>query len=873
MKKIVASLVFSCLAMFAWAQSDVIRITDNDYFGCDAVMHDNAGGLAPYAPGATDLITICPGGDETQVNLFFLGFDLSVGDTLSIFDGDSDAAPLLYAATGDSLLFATVSPTASNASGCLTVLFVSNGDANVGDFSVRITCGVPCNYPIAVMEGNELNSAPADTVKICPGESVEFDATGSQWTEDATPTYFWDFGDGVTATTTASEDSISHTYPQAGGYRARLRMVDSNNCESLNLPDVIVFVSTPYVFDLTATSTRYCIGSEVLIGTQAFIDSDTSDTSNETDNGNTVTWIEDNSITFDNGIYIPDNQGCLDESFIEFTQFGGVLIDDVSDFNSIYFNMEHSFVGDITIRIICPNGQTMSIFPEAGGSGTYLGEPVDLDNGVPGVGYDYSFSPGSAGGTWMEYLAGGGGGNTIPAGDYEPDGSFEDLIGCPINGTWTLEVCDIVGADDGYVFEFGIEFVATLYPDILTFTPIVGNGCDSSYWVNADVFQTVGENCDWAVFNPTIPGVYTFEYQVVNDFGCVFTDDISIDVVGRPEFVLNDAFICNNATSINLTASSQNISNYNYSWTSLPDELPLSDGDNILNVLLADTGEYSLTVGLNNLANCTRTDTAEVLLIPALSPTSSFNDCDAVLPITLLAAAQDDRVEPYIVYSWTKTDDSPTSVGNESSLEVTEDGIYVLTLNDIACGTSQTATFHIAPPLLITDSLFTPCIEQLPLEFLAEDQGQDVIWTWSYFAEPGSGYTDTVNFLVDTEGLTYYSLEGPGLYTIHVEQQACFNEGTIDITFKPEFCPVLIPNIMTPNGDGENDTFNATNIGRLAGSSCQIFNRWGNLVFEDLDYDGAWSATDLPDGVYYYVIGVKRNTGIEYFSGDLTVIR
>jgi hypothetical protein len=261
MKKIVAILVFSCLTMFAWAPSTVFQINGPDYTGCDAVMHDNAGGLAPYAAGATDLITICPGGNETQVNLFFLGFDLSVGDTLSIFDGDSDAAPLLHAATGDSLLYATVSPTASNASGCLTVLFVSNSDANVGDFSVRITCGVPCNYPIAVMEGNELNAAPADTVKICPDESVEFDATGSSWTAGATPTYFWDFGDGTDTTTTGPVDSISHTYTQPGGYRARLRMEDSNDCESLNLPDVIVSYrsSLPTLYVLSSSISDTCL--------------------------------------------------------------------------------------------------------------------------------------------------------------------------------------------------------------------------------------------------------------------------------------------------------------------------------------------------------------------------------------------------------------------------------------------------------------------------------------------------------------------------------------------------------------------------------------------------------------------------------------
>jgi hypothetical protein len=44
-------------------------------------------------------------------------------------------------------------------------------------------------------------------------------------------------------------------------------------------------------------------------------------------------------------------------------------------------------------------------------------------------------------------------------------------------------------------------------------------------------------------------------------------------------------------------------------------------------------------------------------------------------------------------------------------------------------------------------------------------------------------------------------------------------------------------------------------------------------VFEDLDYDGTWKAMDIPDGVYYYIVGVNKNTGMELFSGDLTIVR
>ena len=239
----------------------------------------------------------------------------------------------------------------------------------------------------------------------------------------------------------------------------------------------------------------------------------------------------------DNGIYIPDNQGCLQTEQV-FTAFGTAVIDDVSDINTIYFNMEHSFVGDITISLICPNGSVMSIFPEAGGSGTYLGEPIDSDNGVPGIGYDYSFSPNSTGGSWMDFLNTGGG-TTIPAGDYAPEGSFTDLIGCPLNGSWTLEVCDFVGSDDGWVFEFGVVFS--------------GSSMTNSYnW-------STGETTSSIVVNPEETTTY-YLYSEANGESCV--DSVIVYVEPSVQISSNGPPVICNGNSLVLTASGAT----NYQW-------------------------------------------------------------------------------------------------------------------------------------------------------------------------------------------------------------------------------------------------------------------------------------------------------------------
>jgi gliding motility-associated-like protein len=958
MKKIFTAVLFSCLTSFLWSQSEVFNIDDTpDYAGCDAIMHDDNGGLVPYSPGANNEILICSADITEQINLFFIGFNLSPGDTLYIYDGFDATAPFIGAFSGESLLFETVSATGP----CLTVRFVANGDPEVGDFSARIICGTPCDFPIADLQAVEAGVVLPDTVKICPGESVDFDASNSIWTSGATANLTWNFGDGTEVTN--QNTTNSHVFSEPGGYRVRLRIEDSNDCQSLNLPEVIVFVSTPYNFDLTASSTRYCIGNEVLIGTQAYVDT-TATIGDESDNGGSDTWVEEVSIVFENGIYIPDNQGCLD-SEIEFTQFGGEVIDDANDFSSIYFNIEHSFVGDITIRVICPNGQTMSIFPEAGGSGTYLGEPIDdVSGGPPGVGFDYSFSPNSTGGTWMELIDGGGViDNTIPAGDYEPEGSFDDLIGCPLNGTWTLEICDIVGIDDGNLFEFGIQFAPIFYPEALQFTPIVGNGCDSSYWVNPSVFTSIGDNCDWAIFNPTSPGLYTFEYEVLNDFGCQFNDSITIEVVNVPVVTVADLNVCtedaeleaviqnfeaglnytyswspanllsgagtssptvNNQfnqspTTFGVTVSIQDFDNcssltpvnvvatppvvtvnggtthceesdvplnaqfnaipgvtYSYLWTSDSGQSFSNTQSVTLNNVTPGTIEYDVVLTANGFNLCRDTASSSISVVHdtniGATPTPI---CEAEFPLLLEYLPQDN---PDLTYGWERNASTINGeFGDTLLLEDPQngDGVFTLVITNDYCGTDR-IDFVVAPPLMDTTYILDPCIEEPAVELYIEDQSQYITqnqavtyaWTYTSFPEDGSVVEQI------TAGTSHLP-ELPGYYDVVITQATpgCTGTALVRFDYRPEPCILLIPNIITPNGDGENDTFNVLSISRYAGSTCQIFNRWGNLVFEDLDYDGSWSAVDIPDGVYYYVVGVKRSSGMEYHSGDLTILR
>ncbi|MFM9986466.1 MAG: HYR domain-containing protein, partial [Flavobacteriales bacterium] len=82
------------------------------------------------------------------------------------------------------------------------------------------------------------------------------------------------------------------------------------------------------------------------------------------------------------------------------------------------------------------------------------------------------------------------------------------------------------------------------------------------------------------------------------------------------------------------------------------------------------------------------------------------------------------------------------------------------------------------------------------------------------------------------------------------------------------FLFVIIPEGISPNGDGVNDVFEIVGLEDYPNNELTIFNRWGHKVFETKDYDNTWGGKSdspvtignglLPKGTYYYVLDLKQ---------------
>ena len=102
------------------------------------------------------------------------------------------------------------------------------------------------------------------------------------------------------------------------------------------------------------------------------------------------------------------------------------------------------------------------------------------------------------------------------------------------------------------------------------------------------------------------------------------------------------------------------------------------------------------------------------------------------------------------------------------------------------------------------------------------------------------------------------------------------------ITSDPAACnDVVIPNIITPNGDGLNDGFRIDAIEfqpeRFKDAELTVFNRWGDVVYSKRPYKNEWQGTNqngasLPQATYYYILNLNISDGV-VFRGDITILK
>lgn len=106
------------------------------------------------------------------------------------------------------------------------------------------------------------------------------------------------------------------------------------------------------------------------------------------------------------------------------------------------------------------------------------------------------------------------------------------------------------------------------------------------------------------------------------------------------------------------------------------------------------------------------------------------------------------------------------------------------------------------------------------------------------------------------------------------DNNGCVSRDSVTLSILSDF-KVRPNNVITPDGNGENDTWIVHNIDNYPDNTVSVFDRWGREVFSTKNYQNDWGGTgknsqQLMDGTYYYVIEFDQNDVV--YKGAITII-
>ncbi|MBP7409776.1 MAG: PKD domain-containing protein, partial [Flavobacteriales bacterium] len=245
-------------ALTLTGQAQEYYMSEPSVSACQGAFLDSGGNGGGYGDNENFTTVICPDGSGPAISLQWIIFNLSTAgtaplDQLSIYDGDNTSAQLIGTWSGSDSP-GIISASFANSTGCLTLVFTSNGNG-VGDFAAAMSCFQPCEPPTAVATAG----GPVP-ILVCQDEVITFDASASFAAAGFNVDQFiWDFADGSVDSTSGAV--VTHSFSDPAEYVVQVTVVDDNDCASTNLVDLQFLVSTTPLFVGTSGDVTICQGT------------------------------------------------------------------------------------------------------------------------------------------------------------------------------------------------------------------------------------------------------------------------------------------------------------------------------------------------------------------------------------------------------------------------------------------------------------------------------------------------------------------------------------------------------------------------------------------------------------------------------------
>jgi gliding motility-associated-like protein len=277
-------------------------------------------------------------------------------------------------------------------------------------------------------------------------------------------------------------------------------------------------------------------------------------------------------------------------------------------------------------------------------------------------------------------------------------------------------------------------------------------------------------------------------------------------------------------------------------------------------------GTYMLTIiGIDTVCDTRDTNFMSLTIIDTLTQasfTATWDTCSQPFEVNLVNQSTN-----AFSYFWDFGDGTTSTLQNPAKT-YTSEGSYFITLvaENAYCGSYDTATLKVVfkgsvPSALEFEMEYEPCVDASTVRFSPIATGYQ-LFNWDF----GDGQSSNQRFPV-------HSYSEPGTFTVTLQTQdtICGITATesrqITIVSFQEF-DELLPNVFTPNNDGNNDfwkTVDNLSAGQFEEFKVEVYNRWGNLVYTTYDpgfaWDGTYDQTELAEGVYFWLVWYRDICG------------
>ena len=288
--------------------------------------------------------------------------------------------------------------------------------------------------------------------------------------------------------------------------------------------------------------------------------------------------------------------------------------------------------------------------------------------------------------------------------------------------------------------------------------------------------------------------------------------------------------------------------------------------------LYGNSGQFTAQLIVESDAGCFDTTTKQInvyeLPVADFDYTSSCNNELVVIDFTDASTIGNGSIN-YWFYDFGGQGSQATQ--NPSNLFTGEGNFVITQIVSTTNGCSDTTVKIITIPPSPSAGFFYNTSNGLNVgaefEFI-DTSDYAAAWFW----ELGNGATSN-----DQDPTTVYFENGQYEVTLYATGPlGCVDSVTKTITISTVTTEInqLIPNAISPNGDGKNDVWKLEFIDLVnPEAEIVVVNRWGQTVFESVGYSTPWDGTFngelVPEGNYYYIIKLSED---EIFKGALLVL-